>query len=522
MVVLLILSACQRPAPPPPLAVDEVVFVRDGLVVDGSASLGGLSGQALPGSRLLIDQPWTAGQALTLAGQPLTAPLQAECLPVWSIELGDVAPLVTAGGVPDTALAFSPGDGRWLAVGTWRGELLVLDGWTGEVRARRRLSEALIRSLAWAPDGSTLYAAEQSPDAFVRALDPATLEDRWTLRLADRVESSTPPPGEDLYGVYSLPAGFGLAPVGQGELIVAATHGWGGFEGERRNLAQLLRIGADGAVRASWPEQPAEMTLMHPVLDEAKELVLVAVGHSSSRPAPAELPVGGVQILDSAGLSPVLALKPEPLRPWFESAAVWQAMGVSKALDTVLLGLNDGRVLLHGLDGTLRASVGAGAPVMAGDAPVHVGVGWAALSGSQSFYATSPSRIPWGSSSAALRPAAPHPDQNRVASHGLDGTPLWSWQGEHELQGLSLSPDGDELLVGAGARSSDHRRDLYGGLVFATQPQAPSRLRAFCPTEGPVFFQHAMSPDGRLALAEHPFLDEQGRLLGTWRVTVMR
>lgn len=496
--------------------------MRDGLVVDAKANLAVVGGRALPGARLLIEHPWAAGQALSVAGQTLSAPQQAECVAIWNLELGDVAPLITAGGVPDTALAFSPGEGRWLAVGTWRGELLILDGWSGEVRARRRLSEALIRSLAWAPDGDTLYVAEQSPDAFVRALDPRTLEDRWSLRLADRVESSAPPPGEDLYGVYSLPAGFGLAPVGEGELIVAATHGWGGFEGERRNLAQLLRIGSDGSIKAAWPDEPAEITLMHPVLDAGAELVLVAVGHSSARPAPAGLPVGGVQILELPSLRPLLALTPEPLRPWFDSASVWQAMGISKAEDTVLLGLNDGRVLLHGLDGSARGDVGAGPPVMAGEAPVHVGVGWAVLSGRQSFYATSPSRIPWGSASADLRPAAPHPDQNRVASHSLDGAPLWSWQGEHELQGLSLSSDGDELLVGAGSRSSDHRRDLYGGLVFETQAATPSRLRAFCPTEGPVFFQHALSADGRLALAEHPFVDEQGRLQGSWRVTVMR
>ena len=51
-------------------------------------------------------------------------------------------------------------------------------------------------NLVWAEDGRTLYAGEQSPDAFVHALDAQTLQERWTLRLADAVQSSTPPTGE--------------------------------------------------------------------------------------------------------------------------------------------------------------------------------------------------------------------------------------------------------------------------------------------------------------------------------------
>lgn len=517
----LLLLSCRSAPTLPPLTTGEVVFVRDGLIVD-AAEAPEAEARALPGGRWLISRAWSPAQPLTLGSETLQAPMQADCLTLWSLPLGDVSPLVSAGGQPDTALAFSPGDARWLAVGTLRGEVLVLDGWSGEVRARRRLPEALIRSLAWAEDGQTLYLAEQSPDAYVRALDPATLEDRWTYRLADHVESSTPPPGEDLYGVYSLPGGYGLAPFGDGELIVAASHGWGGFEGQRRNLAQVLRLGKDGSRKAAWPETAGEFTLTHPVLDPAQQRVMVAVGHSSATPAPAGMPVGGTQILSLPDLRPVLAVQPEPLAPWFSSASVWQAMGISTADDTVLLGLNDGRVLVYGLDGTLRAQAGGGPPVMAGDVPIHVGVGWAQLTGGSAIYLTSPTRIPWGAAAPELRPPAPHPDQNRVVRYSLDGGAGWSWQGEHELQGLSLSPDGDEILVGAGSRSSDQRRDLYGGLVFDTRAGVERQQRAFCPTVGPVFFQHALSADGRLALAESPYLDGEGRIVGAWQVTVMR
>lgn len=518
--LLLALLACADPPPPPS---GEVIFVRDGVVIPDA----GGEQRPLPGGRALRPLAWSPGQTVELGGLRGTAPAQAECLTLWQAPLGEVARLVAMQGVPDTALAFSPGEGLLLAVGTAQGEVLVLDGWTGQQLARRRLPEALIRAVAWSPDGSLLYVAEQSPDATLRAVDPHTLADRWTLRLADLVGTSTPPAGEDLYGVYSLPAGYGLAVLPAGELLVAATHGWGDEQGQRRNQGQLLRIGADGRIAARWPDAPAEVTLLHPIVDAPGQRVAVAVGHSSSRPAPPGLPVGGVQVLALPDLSPVAAPVAAPLAPWFAEARVWEAMDLSAQDDALLMGLNDGRVQLWSLAGALRVEIAGGAPVLAGEVPIHVGIGWGLLHEQRAFYATSTTRIPWGAASPDLRPPSAHPDQNTLVAAGLDGARAWAWSGEHEIQGLSLSPDGDELVVGAGERAADARRDLYGALVFDARHggaagAGASPLRAFCPTQGPVFFRHAVTADGRVAVAEYPYADADGVQHGAYRVSVLR
>src|SRR5688572_22901195 len=111
MWVLFPACAPTEPEPPP-------TFVRDGLWTPGGG---------------LVERPWTPGERVGDAG----APLQAECVPLFSVPLA--APALPLGDGPDTALAFSP-DGSRLAVGSAGGEVLVLDAWTGRELARRGLA----------------------------------------------------------------------------------------------------------------------------------------------------------------------------------------------------------------------------------------------------------------------------------------------------------------------------------------------------------------------------------------------
>ena len=107
----------------------------------------------------------------------------------------------------------------------------------------------------------------------------------------------------------------------------------------------------------------------------------------------------------------------------------------------------------------------------------------------------------------------------------LSGEVQWSWTGPQRIEGLTFAADGQHLLVGAGDRQTDDRRDLYGALVFSLADDERSgaeRLEAFCQTEGPVFFRHALAQDGRVALAEHPYMDGSGAIRGAYRITVLR
>jgi hypothetical protein len=268
----------------------------------------------------------------------------------------------------------------------------------------------------------------------------------------------------------------------------------------------------------------ADATFLYAHPSPSHGWLALSVGRSAEGPNPPDVPIGGVLALSLPALEPALRVVAEPIRPAFTSTFVWDGLGARD--DALLAGFDDGRVLVRSLPaGEPIGETSMGAPVMAGDVPVYAGIGWARFAAEGFVVSTSGTRIPWGAADPARRPPATHPAERTVAGRALDGTPIWSWTGDAELQGLSVSPDGDELVVGEGDRQTDHREDLYGAVVLTLEPGSGSgdeRLAATCPTAGPVFFRHAITADGRVAVVEHPFSDANGDLEAAYQVTVLR
>lgn len=499
-----------------PAPVPDVTFVRGGVLVPGASG-----GRAVGGGRSLVDVAWKPGDVQSGA----VAPERPECVALFSVALGDVSAAIAAGAEPpDTAIAFSP-DGARVAIGAYTGEVVVADGFTGAVLARRSLPEALAKRVAWSPDGAVLYVGEQSPDARLYALDAATLADRWVAVLADDVGHSPAPAGDDVYGVYQLPGVFGLAVTPDGDVLAVAVHGWNDAALGYRNASRVYRFGPDGARKAAWPAAGvADATLMTLAWDREGGALAVPVGRSAAGPAPADLPVGGVVVLDAATLAPRATFALEPLGPWFDRVFIWDALGVSVAADRVVVGTGDGRVRAWRLsDGVVAADLAPGVPIDAGGVPLAASVGFAALVGDEILALTSGTSIPFGAADPALRPPRAHPGENTIGAWSRDGAPRWTFHGPERLAGLAISPDRGTLVAGAGLRDVDVRTDLFGALVFRLggAGAGAERLVTTCPTEGPVFFRMAVADDGRIAVAEHPW--RRGDVVtGQYRVTVLR
>ncbi len=509
LLIGLLLAAC-RPADPP-APPGELRFVEGGVLAPPGAG-----GRPVGGGRELLLRPWTPGESVDAGGLRGRAPAGPECLPLFEVDLGDVSRVVALGGTPSTALAWAP-DGERLAVGTHRGEVLVLEGWTGAVLARRTLAETLVKVVAWSDDGATLYAAEQSPDARLHALDPRDLRDRWTVRLADDLGSSPVPAATDPYGLFTLPAVHRVLPLPGGDVALTAVHSWP-VDGAHRNRSRVLRLGPDGGVRAAWPPAgPADAVLRLAAADRSAGVLAVSVTRSAAGEPPAGLPLGGVQLLRLADLSEAGTVGYEALPPHFATTFVWEAFDVRGDPPQVFAGFGDGRVILA------RAGEQAvrdlGTPLLSGDVPLAASVSWGGFVVGGAAAVTGDTNIPWGSASPATRPPSAHPGANTLTLLDAAGDTRWSWHGEPSLAGLSRMGD-DRVVVGAGARSSDERKDLWGALVFDVGAE-PALVRT-CPTDGPVFFQHAATDDGRVAVSVVPWKDADDAVRGAYRVVVLR
>lgn len=490
MLFLACSGAVEAPAEPP-------IFLRGAVYEDGQ----------------VVPLDWAPGD---VRGETI-APQRAECVSLFSVDLGDVSSLVAMDAPPpDTAMAFSP-EGRRLAIGGFKGELMVVDAWTGDVLFEKQLAETMIKFVGWSPDGNTLYAAEQSPDGNFYAFDSQGVN-RWTLRTADYVETSTPD-AENLYAVYDLPAAFGFNVLDDGRILVAAAHGWNP-EGGRKNRSQILLVSPRGEVLARFPQDgAADAMFKHPRTDG--QHVVLSVTRSAAGPAPTDLPIGGIQVLDLDTLAPTAQVALPILEPWYTKAFVWEALDVRG--DELVVGFGDGRVLRADRTGQVTQQIDLGTPVLSGEVPIAASVGYAQFAGDALVVQTSRTVIPWGAAAPELRPPSAHPRENAVWIYRA-GELDWTWSGEHELQGFHAL--GDTLVVGAGARSTDERRDLYGALVFdlggAEGRSGEDRLQAFCPTEGPVFFRQDQTADGRIAVTEFPFRSGEATQSGAYRVTVLR
>lgn len=485
MVILLL--ACHQPEPV------DVRFVRGGIVRAAKFET----------------RDWKPGD--TIDGH--VAPKVPECVPLFSVELEDVRRLAAVGAPePGAALAFSP-DGKWLAIGSDAGSLRIVDATTGVERAKRTLAEGAVKRVAWSADGGTLYFGEQSPDANVYAVDPATLKDRWRFRLADEIGTSALPPADDVYGLYSLPAAYAIDVLSDGSILVAGAHGWTA-DGVRQNRSRLYRLNPDGTVRGAWPATVADAVLLHPAVSGST--VLVPVSRSAAGPAPAELPVGGVALVDLDTMTTRWTQTFPVLAPYFNAVFMWDAVGLDA--QTAFVGLGDGRVFLLG-DGAVRATLSPGVPVLSAGVPIAAGVGFGALAEGDVYFATTETNIPYGSADPATRPPTAHPAQFTVHAVGPDGTPRWTRPLLQHTAGIVPSPDSRALLVGAGPRTSDERTDLFGAVVLDRTSGEPI---VTCPTEGPAYFRPVWAPDSLgLAVSEAPFKVGDA-VRGAYRVTVFR
>ena len=514
--LLPVLLGCNTPQP-----AARPIFVRGGVIHQDSSIEGTMTGSRVDDNMPRWFSPISddGAQTMTISGTSWQIPEMPSCAPLFGVDLGDVSRHIALGGAaPDTVMTWSH-DGSRLAIGTFLGEVIIVDGWTGKEHGRVRLSETMIKQIKWSRDDSQIYVAEQSPDAALLAMDPSTLSADWRLNLADWVQTSSLPAG-DLYGTYTLPAAYGLDVLEDGTLLVVATHAWNDRDGKRLNQSIVLQVSPEGSALRQWPETPTDAVFFRARV--AGSTAVIPVSRSSSGAPPEGLPVGGVIIFDTETFTPTSSVTVPPLAPWFTNTFLWEAIDLQG--DRLFLGMGDGRAGLWSVDGNPIEALPSSTPVLAGNVPIVASIGSGFLVDDRAVYQTSSTHIPFGAAAPELRPPVAHPEENSLVVASTSGEKLWSWSGPHTLEGITLGPDQRTLVVGTTKRRHDTRRDLFGALLFDLGRDKSSRpsLLTFCSTGGPAFFRTASTLDGRIAVAEHPYRQGEDPAFGQYRVTVFR
>ncbi len=447
---------------------------------------------------------------------------------LYRVSLEDVSFYVRAGHQPDAFLAFSP-KGKFLAVGTFLGRLLLLKARTGEILWEKHVPEGMVKRIAFSPDGSTVYYGEQSPDGFIYAAERETGKIKWRFRLANDLLSGEPPEKGDVYGIYRQPGCYRLKVLANGDLLVLGLHSWYDRRQEVwRRLSRLYRLTPEGRLIWAWPKKgPAKLTLIFADADRSGRVVAtVALDPSEDIPKDYPFTPDTLYVLDGGNGRERWRYQIPPLKPYYHRVSVWESVRVSPDGHYALIGTADGRAFIVDLVRERVRIIALGAPIEIGGFPVAAMINYGYAFKDTFYFLTGTSSLPYGLPMAIDRPAGPHPLANTLFALGPCGQIKWRFAADFRLQGIVGDQRGKIVAVAVGgSRRSLRKTRQFGIFVFDTDRPGGGleKLVGYFPTNGPCFFHLAVSPQGRLvALVETPFLTEEERLVGRYQILVLK
>ena len=486
----------------------------------------------LSGDRIYTEVPWKPGDRFTLSvdGQSLrlTAPQRPSPLLVASIDLENLKPHGgRMGHNPDTQVRFSPSGDR-LAIGTIKGRLVLVEIPSGRKRWSRKLAEGMVKRIAWGTlnNHRVLYVGEQSPEGLLYCLDAANGEEIWRFDpspfLGRRSVSS-----DKKNRVYNLPGIYYLRVTPGGDLLLLGVHGR--YIGQDYvNDCLVWRLEGDsGRVLWRWPQKVTFPYGITWVGASADGRTLAFISHNTFGPiVDGPYMHGTLYCLDGMSGSERWHYRVPPLEPYYSRVGSWQGISVSSEGDLVILGLNDGRAMLFdaekGGQGPLW-TLAVGTPVMVGDLPVASPISYTRLSRNTVYLAMPSTTIPAGARAGRHTPQ-PHPHARHFFAYDHHGKLQWQYRTEGAAQGIAISADDRWVGTCVGASHVRDDREHFGMTLFDTLAAADGDPLVYhYATEGPVFFQADITPDGRyLALSESPYtLDEGKTIYGSYRVHVI-
>lgn len=447
------------------------------------------------------------------------------------IQLEDVSFYVKGGSQPDVETRFSP-NGKLIAIGTFLGQLKIVNIYTGKVLLDKKIAEGMVKHIDFSPEGDIIYFGEQSYDGFITALNIKTGKVLWQYRLADDLETSSPPAKEDLWGIYSLPGCYRLKVLNDGDILVLGIHRWGSM----RNIngmtrwSRIYRFSKNGALKWAFPQKgPMAMTLVYLDSDENGRRIAVLSGSpGANTPEKYRWQKGSLYVLNGNDGSLVGSHLFKPLKPYFKEVGFWQSVSVNSGGTLAAVGMRDGRTYIFDLDGVKPKKVfHFGAPILISNVPVSAMATYTHIANDGSIYfQTGNSNIPNANTmQEVIAPPGPHPNANMINVVDEKGKTKWRYKSGHIYENFWSSNDGRWVLTIVKKRTIGLNQE-FGALLFDTHRAGggSSKRVYYYPVEGLSFFQADIAGDGStIAVTEIPYQNpETEKLVGTYQVHIVR
>ncbi len=446
------------------------------------------------------------------------------------IKLEDVSLKVKGGEKPDTFVRFSP-DGQLVAIGTFFGYMKIVEVYTGRVLWDIKVAEGMVKKIDFSPDGRRVYFGEQSVDGFIYAADTETGNILWKFRLADDLKTSAPPGKKDIYEIYTLPGCYRLKVLNNGDILVLGIHSWGSTKKivDRTRLSRVYRLSPEGEIRWAFPKKsPMPMSLIYFDTDpEGKSVAVLADSTGENTPKEFKYKKGSLIVLDGRTGRMRSDYKFEPIKP-FKKVSFWHSVSVGVNGKLASIGMSDGRTFLFDLYKVSPKRIFTfGAPIMISNVPVSASASYTHFaSDGTAYFQTGNSSIANASRKMffSAAPPGPHPFANTINAVDTSGKIKWRYRSGHNYQNFWSSKNGRWLLTCVRRGSQKNGSDA-GAMLFDTQRSGggTSKFVYFYQIEGMVFFHADIASDGSaFAIAEIPYKDKSGRLVGTYQVHVVR
>jgi outer membrane protein assembly factor BamB len=442
------------------------------------------------------------------------APLQAMPYLYDTIDLEDASQLASIGNFPDTDAQFDR-QTEHLAIGSYYGFVRLYSLKQKRVLWEKKLSEGMAKRVQFSPDGKTLYVGEQSVDGFFYAFETATGNELWKYRLADDIETSTPPQADDMYGIYSLPAVFRIQVVDEQSILVAGLHSW--FDGKTyQRKSKLYSFSANGSLNWSFPQKALRANIQH--FDATKEFIAFSVsGLQKEFASESIIKESSVVLLSTATGELLDQQQLQPLKPYFDRVTFWQSINLEPSNQFVTMGSYDGRGFHFPIkNGQFSEPVthNFGTPIFADSVPIMAGISFTDAISNIGFYSVNQSSIPYSyaKDNGLNSPPMLHPASGSIFAVNQDGTIIWKHQDGLVYSAIDHSQNEQWLLATIDDKTENREKGLFGFTLFKQTKNAALPFEKIYTYNSlvPVFFNGAISNNGLFKLCvTSPFIPQK-------------